>query len=248
MSNRIKLITTLSILSIFITIPAYGMHIAEGFLTFSWSIFWWVFYLPFFFIGLKKLKTSADTLENKQLLALTGAFIFFLSAIKLPSITGSSSHATGIALGAILLGLGEIYVLGAAVLLFQATLLAHGGFTTLGANALSMAVVGATFSYFVYTQGKKYLKENHAIFLSAFLGNLATYSFTSLQLSLSHSNGDFFGSFAKFLSLFSITQIPLGIVEGILTVMLISFIPQSFSQKFENKGRASENFKTGEVR
>lgn len=228
MRNKISIITILTIL---MSIPAYGMHIAEGFLPFSWSILWWVFYLPFFYIGLKKLKKSAKNIENKQIIALVGAFIFSISAIKLPSITGSSSHATGIALATILLGLGEVYILGAVVLLFQATFLAHGGYTTLGANALSMAVIGATVSYGVYHYVKKTKRENLAIFFAALLGNLATYSFTALQLALAHANGDFLGAFTKFLSLFSITQIPLGIVEGVVTVLLISIMPKVSEMK-----------------
>ena len=65
-----------------------------------------------------------------------------LSALKIPSVTGSCSHPTGTGLGAVLFGPGVMTVLGTIVLLFQALLLAHGGLTTLGANVFSMAIVG----------------------------------------------------------------------------------------------------------
>ncbi len=43
-----------------------------------------------------------------------------------------------------------VAVLGAIVLLFQALLLAHGGLTTLGANGMSMAVIGPMVGYLVW--------------------------------------------------------------------------------------------------
>ena len=67
--------------------------------------------------------------------------MFVLSALKIPSLTGSCSHPTGVGLGAILFGPSVMSVLGTIILLFQSLLLAHGGLTTLGANAFSMAIV-----------------------------------------------------------------------------------------------------------
>ncbi len=40
-------------------------------------------------------KVTKKLPEAKPLLALMGAFIFVLSALKLPSVTGSCSHPTG---------------------------------------------------------------------------------------------------------------------------------------------------------
>ncbi|MCB6480775.1 energy-coupling factor ABC transporter permease, partial [Streptococcus parasanguinis] len=79
-----------------------------------------------------------------------GAFIFILSSLKIPSVTGSSSHPTGVGLGTAMFGPSVISVLGTICLLFQALLLAHGGLTTLGANAFSMAVVGPFVGFAVY--------------------------------------------------------------------------------------------------
>ena len=145
-----NIITSIIGLGLLINQPIYAMHISEGYLTPRDSIMWWVFYFLFFLIGVKKLKKIEKNLNKKLLLALVGAFVFFISAIKLPSITGSSSHATGIALGAILLGVSEMYILGGIVLFFQAVILAHGGLTTLGANAISMAVAGAVTASYIY--------------------------------------------------------------------------------------------------
>ncbi|MCK9905712.1 energy-coupling factor ABC transporter permease, partial [Frankia sp. Cpl3] len=165
---------------------AYAMHIMEGFLPLGWAIFWWVAFLPFFLLGLRSLQRITQRQpELKLLLGLAGAFTFVLSALKIPSVTGSSSHPTGTGLGAVLFGPLSMSVLGSLVLFFQAVLLAHGGLTTLGANAFSMAVVGPIVAYSVYRivmrTGER---QRLAVFLAAALADLATYTVTSLQLAL----------------------------------------------------------------
>ncbi|MFP3422063.1 energy-coupling factor ABC transporter permease, partial [Bacillus sp. SIMBA_161] len=104
-----------------------AMHIMEGFLPVGWAVFWWVVALPFFVVGLRSLtRVTRENPELKLLLALAGAFSFVLSALKIPSVTGSCSHPTGTGLGAVLFGPGVMTVLGSLVLVFQAVLLAHG--------------------------------------------------------------------------------------------------------------------------
>ena len=115
-----------------------AMHIMEGFLPVKWALIWWVIFIPFFVIGLKNItKIVKEKPKKKLLLALCGAFVFVLSALKIPSVTGSCSHPTGVGLAAILFGPSVTVVLGTIVLIFQALLLAHGGITTLGAKFIS---------------------------------------------------------------------------------------------------------------
>ena len=85
--------------------PAQAMHIMEGFLPVRWAIFWWAIALPFFVLGLRSLtRITQEQPELKLLVALAGAFSFVLSALKIPSVTGSCSHPTGTGLGAVLFG------------------------------------------------------------------------------------------------------------------------------------------------
>ncbi|MGM7722945.1 energy-coupling factor ABC transporter permease [Metabacillus sp. Hm71] len=207
---------------------AYAMHIMEGFLPFGWAVFWWVITLPFIIFGLRSIQNKLKEYpEMKTMLGLSGAFAFVLSALKIPSVTGSCSHPTGVGLGTILFGPTAMSVLGTIVLLFQSLLLAHGGLTTLGANAFSMAVVGPFIAYAIFKVGRK-LNMSFAVsvFLAAMLGDLGTYIMTSIQLSLAFPAevGGFFASFAKFVSIFGLTQIPLAISEGLLTVIVMNLL------------------------
>lgn len=216
--------------------PATAMHIAEGFLPWQWVIFWWTLALLFLVMGLRSL-TRITTVhpELKLLLALSGAFTFVLSALKIPSVTGSCSHPTGTGLGAILFGPSVMTVLGGAVLLFQAILLAHGGLTTLGANLFSMAIVGPFAAYSVYGLLQQTGRQRLAIFCATALADLLTYMTTAIQLALAFPavQGGVMASFLKFASIFAVTQIPLAISEGLLTVLVWNWLQSYGKQELE---------------
>ena len=131
---------------------------------------------------------------------------------------------TGTGLGAILFGPASVSILGIIVLLFQAILLAHGGLTTLGANTFSMAIAGPFVSFGVYKLCEK-LKVNKmvSVFLAAMIGDIFTYCVTSIQLAVAYPSevGGVMASALKFLGVFAPTQLPLAIVEGILTVVIV---------------------------
>lgn len=208
-----------------ITPVANAMHIMEGYLPPTFCIIWGVICIPFLVAGYFSIKkTLSENRKTITILAMAGAYIFVLSSLKIPSVTGSCSHMTGTGLGAILFGPAAVSILGLIVLIFQATLLAHGGLTTLGANTFSMAIAGPFATYGIYKLGLK-LKVNKrvVVFLAAFIGDLFTYCVTSFQLALAYPSetGGVGASALKFLAVFAPTQVPLAIIEGILTVVII---------------------------
>lgn len=228
MTEKQKKVLKLSIafaVSFAIYPAANAMHIMEGYLPVGYCIAWGVICLPFLVKGFFNIRKQFQ--ENKKaitMLAMAGAYIFVLSALKIPSVTGSCSHMTGTGLAAILFGPGVAGVLGLIVLLFQAILLGHGGLTTLGANTFSMAVAGPLAAFAVYRLGKK-LKWNRkaAVFCAAFVGDLFTYCVTSLQLAIAYPSeaGGIGASAVKFLGIFAPTQLPLAVMEGLLTVIIL---------------------------
>ena len=221
-----NLLLAAALLMLFAAAPvSNAMHIMEGYLPVSVCIIWSVICIPFLVIGFINIKkTLSNNRKTLTILALTGAFVFVLSSLKIPSITGSCSHMTGTGLGAILFGPCVTSILGIIVLLFQAILLAHGGLTTLGANCFSMAIAGPIISYLIYRLFKN-MKVNKkvTVFLAAFLGDLFTYCVTSLQLATAYPSevGGIGASLVKFLGIFATTQVPLAIIEGILTVVIV---------------------------
>lgn len=206
------------------------MHIMEGFLPLNWCLFWYALALPVVAYGAYKMNIMIK--ENRDilpLLAVSGAFIFVLSSLKLPSVTGSCSHPTGTGIGAILFGPAITAVLSMIVLIYQAIFLAHGGLTTLGANTFSMGIVGPLAAYLIYKGCMKQgLNLYLTVFLAAAFADWFTYVITSLQLALAFpaATGGVLTSFQAFLAVFSITQIPLAIVEGAISALLFKYIVQ----------------------
>lgn len=227
MLKSIKRVFLLSIFMLACT-PVFSMHIMEGYLPASWSGIWYAIMLPFLIYAYRELaKKNKINPKYKITLALAGAFVFVLSALKLPSVTGSSSHLTGTSLGAIVIGPIVMPLVGVIVLLFQALLLAHGGITTLGANVFSMAIVGPWLAYFIYVLGMKAkINQYLVVFFSAFMGDLITYVTTSFQLAVAYpdSLSGIMGAALKFLSVFAVTQMPLAIIEGFITVAAYKMI------------------------
>lgn len=219
-------------------VSTLGMHIMEGFLPLNWVIVWYVLCLPFLYMGIRRMTAMVnDNPRAMLLIGFAGAFTFALSALKLPSVTGSCSHPTGVGLGAIIFGPAIMVVIGLIVLLFQAVLLAHGGITTLGANVFSMAIVGPFVSYGIYhALMKMKVSRSWAIFMGAAVGDLATYMVTALQLALAHpaQPGGFYVAWIKFTGIFAVTQIPIAIIEGILTVMVLDLLYKYSRQELES--------------
>ena len=208
------------------------MHIMEGFLPSPWWQAWFAVSIPVIMYGIYKMnRLVKEKREILPLLAVAGAFVFVLSSLKLPSVTGSCSHPTGTGVAAIIFGPAISAVLGTIVLIYQAIFLAHGGLTTLGANVFSMGIVGPVVAYLVYKAGMKAnLNFYLVVFLATAFGDWATYVTTSVELALAYPAGGaltFAGvmsSFGKFAVVFAVTQVPLAIMEGAVSALLFKYV------------------------
>lgn len=202
------------------------MHISDGFLLWQWCLFWYIISFTIVAYGIIKIKKITEkSPELKPLLAVSGAFMFLLSAIRFPSVPGSSSHFTGNGLSAVIFGPAITSVLATIVLLFQALLLAHGGITTLGANVFAMGIAGPFIAWLIYKSTNKFgIKSSIGIFLAAFSADIVTYATTATQLALSFPIPSFEAALLKFIVIFAYSQIPLAVIEGILTVIIWEYI------------------------
>jgi len=163
------------------------------------------------------------------LLAVAGAYIFVLSSLKLPSVTGSCSHPTGTGMAAILFGPAISAILSMIVLMYQALFLAHGGLTTLGANVFSMGIAGPVIAYLIYKIGMKAgLNFYVTVFLATAMADIVTYLVTSLELALAFPAqvGGVIASFQAFAAIFALTQLPLAVIEGAITALIFKYVIQ----------------------
>lgn len=147
------------------------MHITEGVLTGPSSIITNVVGLALIAKGALAMQAfSKDQPQRKPLLGMAGAFVFFVSLIHLPAFGGlTCSHPCGTPLAGILLGPWVAVGLAACSLLLQALFFAHGGLSTLGANTITLGLMGAGTGWLTF---KLCRKAGLSLAVSAGLGGL----------------------------------------------------------------------------
>jgi cobalt/nickel transport system permease protein len=93
-----------------------------------------------------------------------------------------------------------------------------------------MAIAGPWAGYGVYRLLRRYqVPLMVTVFFGAFVADLVTYCVTSVQLALAFPDpsSGFLGALGKFGSIFAVTQIPLAVSEGLLTVLVMRLLVQS---------------------
>lgn len=126
-----------------------AMHIPDGYLSPGTSLVMFLLVLPFWIIGIRKIRENLNA-RSVPLIALLAAFAFVIMMFNIPLPGGTTGHATGAALAAILLG-PEVAVIAVSIaLIIQAFFFGDGGILAIGANCFNMAVVIPYVTYSVY--------------------------------------------------------------------------------------------------
>ncbi len=147
-SGRIKLLAIYygALLLWFGTI---AMHIPDGYLSPVTCIIMFLIVLPFWIIGLRKIRETMSS-RSVPLIALLSAFAFVIMMFNFPIPGGTTAHAIGATIAAIILGPEAATIVVSIALLIQALFFGDGGITALGANAFNMAVIVPFIAYAVY--------------------------------------------------------------------------------------------------
>lgn len=204
------------------------MHIAEGMLPSEYIALYTVAASVFVAKGCWDYSKRAQKLPiTKQLTGVMTAAVFIISLLPIPvPIVGTSSHPGGTPLAAILMGPFIPSAMSVVALFFQALFLAHGGITTLGANTLTMGVFGGTIGFIIWRLGRKMgLSIAWAAGLAGFFGDISIYIGTTSQLALAiHGDTSLLKVFELILMGFLPTQLPLAVLEGIFTGLVLKLL------------------------
>ena len=125
------------------------MHIPDGYLSPSTCASLFAAAGPFWYIALKRLKAALHT-RMIPLLSVFAAFSFVVMMFNLPLPGGTTGHAVGMGVAAIVLGPWAAIVAISIALTIQAVFFGDGGITALGANCFNMAIVGSLVAYATY--------------------------------------------------------------------------------------------------
>jgi cobalt/nickel transport system permease protein len=150
------------------------MHIPDGYLGPYTYIAFWIIMIPIWYYAGKKLNTE---LKSRQvpLLALSAAFTFVIMMFNVPIPGGSTGHAVGGAIIAIVLGPWAALVTISVALVLQALMFGDGGITAIAANCFNMGVVMPFVAYYAYKliSGNSEITSSKRIIASAIAGYLS---------------------------------------------------------------------------
>jgi len=132
--------------------PVYSnvaMHIPDGYLSPMTSLVLFLLVLPFWHRGVQRLRQTMNA-RSVPLIALVAAFSFVIMMFNVPLPGGTTGHAVGGALAAIVLGPEVASIAISIALIIQALFFGDGGILAVGANCFNMAVVLPYASYAIY--------------------------------------------------------------------------------------------------
>lgn len=125
------------------------MHIPDGYLGPATSGVFYAVMVPLWVAASRIVKKNLKA-RQAPLLAIGAAFSFVIMMFNLPIPCGSTGHAVGGVLVAILLGPWAAMIAISVALVIQALLFGDGGITAIGANCFNMAVVMPFAGYYTY--------------------------------------------------------------------------------------------------
>ena len=213
------------------------MHIPDGYLSPETTLPALVVMAGIWYLAFKKVKL----IHNPQLIpsiALCAAFSFVLMMFNVPVVGGSSAHAVGAVLVAILVGPWAAVLAISTTLIIQALLFGDGGILAIGINCLNMAVIMSFCGYGIYRliSGKAKLGSKRnlvAVFMAAYIGiNCAAlaagFEMGIQPLLFTTSNGTPLYSFYPLAvsipaMLFS-HGIFAGPIDGIISALAVSYV------------------------
>lgn len=165
-----------------------NMHIPDGYLGPATCGVLYAVMLPIWIVASRIVRKTLKSVQV-PLLAIGAAFCFVIMMFNVPIPGGTSGHAVGGALVAILLGPWAACIAITVALVIQSLLFGDGGITAIGANCFNMAFVLPFVSYYIYKaiSGKTSItstKRFIAAGIAAYFGLNAAAFFTAIEFGL----------------------------------------------------------------
>lgn len=206
------------------------MHVPDGFLSpqtylpaYALAVAGWAY-------AVRELRRRVDETLLPRL-AVLSALAFVLMSVMLPLPGGTSVHASGIGILAVMFGPWLTFAVVSLVLLLQALVLGAGGVTVLPVNALAMGLggsVAACLGYRLLAPRWERAGRFVAGWLAAVVPAILIAVVLGLQPMLAHTTDGqpLFFPFGLSVTLPAvlIPHAVLGVGEGLLTVLVVGFL------------------------
>jgi cobalt/nickel transport system permease protein len=211
------------------------MHIPDGYLSPQTYVPFYVVSIAFLSIAVRKVKKEL-TAKLVPFLGMSAAFSFLIMMFNIPVPGGTTGHAVGAALIALLFGPWVSIVSVSVALLIQAFVFGDGGITALGANCFNMAIAMSFVSYGVFKlvndKSENPKRMNIAAFLAGYIGICTTAIITAFEFGIQPiiaSAKDGTPLYAPYPLKVAVPAMALehflifGFVEGIITALLFRY-------------------------
>jgi len=238
-----------------------AMHIPDGYLSPSTSIVLFLLVLPFWVIGVRKIRQTMNA-RSVPLIALVAAFSFVIMMFNIPLPGGTTGHAVGAALAAVVLGPEVATIAISIALIIQALFFGDGGILAIGANSFNMAVVAPYVSYAVY----RAISKNSALTsarrvvgaaLGGWIGLTVAALFAGIMFGLQpllfHA-ADGTPLYAPYPLAVAVPAMVLphllvaSVVEGLLTALVVAYLQRSNAAVLEAADKPSAASEAGSMR
>jgi len=163
------------------------MHIPDNYLSPSTCAVVGAVMLPIWSRAVKKVKEEVNK-RKMPVLGVCAAFSFLIMMFNVPVPGGTTAHATGAVLIAILLGPYAAIISVTIALLIQALFFGDGGILAFAANCFNIAFAMPFAGYFVYKLIKSKVKSDKGDYIAAFVGGyvgiLVAAFFTAIMFGI----------------------------------------------------------------
>lgn len=226
--------------AVFAWIVTTAMHIPDGYLSPITSLVLFLLVLPFWIIGMRRMRQTLDA-RSVPLVALMAAFSFVIMMFNIPLPGGTSGHAVGASLAAIVLGPEIATVAISIALIIQAVFFGDGGVLSIGANCFNMAVLVPYVAVAVYrllSQGSGIHSPRRLVgaALGGWLGLTIGAFFAGIEFGIQpllFHTADGSPLYAPYPLAISIPAMVIphalvaSVVEGLLTALVLAYLQRS---------------------
>ena len=206
------------------------MHITEGIIVGKAAALYTAAGASLVAWGVSRMKAFVKKApENRPLLGMGTALVFFVSLLPIPAFTGTCSHPCGTPLIGILLGPVIGIALTGISLLLQAAFFAHGGFSTWGANVVALGLCGCGFGWGAFRLARRLgLPLWAAGGAGGLVGDLMVYAASGLILgtALAQAPAPQFSLSGYLLAIYAAylpTQLPIAVGEMLVTGLALHY-------------------------
>jgi cobalt/nickel transport system permease protein len=186
-------------------------------------------------IPVRKVKNDVSA-RNIPYLGMAAAFSFIIMMFNLPVPGGTTGHATGSAVIAILFGPWAAVVAVSVALIIQALIFGDGGITAIGANCFNMAVFMPFAAYYIFKLFSHKPAKKKRVFFVAFISGYFSLVLAAILTAVEFGIQPMIASTSDGKALYCPYDLSIaipamaiehllifGIVEGIITALIVRY-------------------------